>query len=79
MEMIFGCLFTLILIAFLFFFCRNATITIKLEYPQMQEPDLSDLYNDEGDEKEPVKDSIDFDEMLNEVHDLMLDKEETDE
>lgn len=76
MEMIVGCIFTLILIVFLYFFCRNVTITVKLEYPEVKTPEFVDIYDKDGEEK-TKEDTIDFDNMLKEIHELMLDQEDT--
>lgn len=75
MEMIVGCIFLAALIAFLAIYLKNATIVIKLEYPEIQAPELDDLYDDNGDPK-GVKDIADFDELLKEINDLMLDQED---
>lgn len=76
MEMVIGCIFTLILILFLYFFCRNITVTVKLEYPEVKTPEFNDLYDNDGEEK-TKEDTIDFDNMLKEIHELMLDQEDT--
>ena len=75
MEMLVGCIFTLILIAFLFFFCKNVTFTVRIEYPETNIPELENLYDDEGDPK-GVRDMVDYDELLKEINDLMLDQED---
>lgn len=76
MEMIVGCIFTLILIVFLYFFCRTVTLTIKIEYPEVKTPEINDLYDKDGEEK-TKEEAIDFDNMLKEIHELMLDQEDT--
>lgn len=76
MEMLIGCIFTLILIVFLYFFCRNVTLTIKIEYPEVQQPVLAELYDDEGEVKEK-EEGVNFDDMLREINELMLDQEDT--
>ncbi len=78
MEFIIGGIFLLLLMVFLFFFCKNATFTIKIEYPDVQVPELNDIYDSEGEAKDD-SDYTDFDNMLKEISDLMLDQEETNE
>ena len=78
MELIIGCLFTLVLLAFLWFFCRNAVINININYPEVRYEEIKDIYDEEGDSKLDDGEQITFDAVLKEINDLMLDKEESD-
>ncbi len=78
MEFIIGGIFLLLFLTFLFIFCKNATFTIKIEYPDVQVSELNDIYDSEGEAKDD-SDYTDFDNMLKEISDLMLDQEETNE
>lgn len=76
--MIIGCVFTLILIAFLFYFCRNVTVTVRIEYPEVKYEQIEDLYDEDGEIRKVEKHEYDLDSFLKEVNDLMLDREESD-
>ena len=79
MELIIGCLFTAVFIVFLYFFCKNATFTIRIEYPEVAPaPELEDPYDEDGESKIDDGEQLTFDAVLKEINDLMLDKEESD-
>lgn len=78
MELIIGCLFLLLTAAFLFYFCKNAEINININYPEIHYEETKDIYDEEGNSKIDDGEQITFDDILKEINDLMLDKEESD-
>lgn len=75
MEFIIGSIFLIIAVGVLLYCCKNLTVNININYPDVKVPELSDLYDDEGDPK-GVQDIVDYDELLKEINNLMLDQEE---
>lgn len=73
MELIIGVIMVILSIGALFYICKNLTVNININYPEvkfetMEQPDY--------DNENVMKDIVDFDEMLKDIHDLMLDKED---
>lgn len=75
MEIVISVLFFAILIAFLAIYLKNTTIIIKMEYPKVEIPELEEIYDKDGDPK-GVKDTSDYDDILKEINNLMLDQED---
>ncbi len=78
MEMIIGCLFFAVLIVFLAIYLKNTTIVLNINYPEPKVIEVKDTFDDEG---EPLDkdEKANFDDILKEVNNIMLGKEESDE
>ena len=76
MEFIIGCIFLTVLLIILLVFCKNVSLTVEIKYPEVHVEELPDLYKEDGDLKEEDKNQLDFDGILKEINDLMLDKED---
>lgn len=77
MEMIIGCIFLVLTMAFLLYFCKNVTFTVEIKYPEPQFVEVKDPYDEDGESKIDDGEQISFDEILKEVNDLMLGEEES--
>lgn len=75
MEMLIGCIFLTVLLVILFIFCRNLTITIKIEQDLDTYQPIGDTFDANG---EPVdKDTkATIDDVLKVVNGIMLDMED---
>ena len=76
MEFIIGCIFLIVLLIFLCIFCKNINLTVEIKYPEVRVEELPELYKEDGDLKEEPKNQVDFDGILKEINDLMLDRED---
>lgn len=76
MEFIIGCIFLTVLLIILLVFCKNVSLTVEIKYPEVHYEELQDLYKEDGDLKKEDRDQIDFDSVLQEINDLMLDRED---
>ena len=77
MEFIIGGVFLLLAVLFLLYFCKNLTVNININYPEPQIIELKDQYTENGDPVEEDGHQITFDEMLKDINDLMLGKEDS--
>lgn len=75
MEFIIGCIFLVVTLIILLCFCKNVNLTVEIKYPEIDMVKLEDLYNHEGEPTVNDKNQFDFDNMLKEINDLMLDTE----
>lgn len=75
MEMLIGCIFLTILLVILFIFCRNLTITIKIEQNLDTYQPIGDTFDENG---EPVNEQskATIDDVLKVVNSIMLDMED---
>lgn len=75
MEMLIGCIFLTILLVILFIFCRNLTITIKIEQNLDTYQPIGDTFDENG---EPVNEQskATIDDVLKVVNGIMLDMED---
>lgn len=73
MELIIGVIMVILSIGALFYICKNITVNININYPEVQ---FEKMEQPDYDDKAVMQDIVDFDEMLKDIHDLMLDKED---
>lgn len=75
MEMLIGCIFLTVLLVILFIFCRNLTITIKIEQNLDTYQPIGDTFDENG---EPVNEQskATIDDVLKVVNGIMLDMED---
>ena len=76
MEFIIGCIVLTVLLIILFVFCKNVSLTVEIKYPEVHIEELPELYKADGELKEEDKNQVDFDGILKEINDLMLDRED---
>lgn len=72
-------IFCVTILAFLCIFCKNANlnlnINVKQEFSEADRQLLEDLYNNDGDLKQP-DDQPNIDDIIKSVNDLMVGSEE---
>lgn len=72
-------IFCVIILAFLCIFCKNVNlnlnINVKQEFSEADRQLLEDLYNNDGDLKQP-DDQPNIDDIIKSVNDLMVGSEE---
>ena len=76
MELIIGCIFLTALLIILLVFCKNVSLTVEIKYPEVHVEELPELYKEDGELKEEPRNQVDFDGILKEINDLMLDRED---
>lgn len=74
MEMIIGCIFLTVLLLILVIFCKNVTLTVKIEHKLDTYTEIKDTFDAEG---EPLdkETKATIDDVLKTVNSIMLDTE----
>jgi len=74
MEMIIGCIYLTILLLILLIFCKNVTLTVKIEHKLDTYTEIQDNFDQEG---EPIdkETRATIDDVLKTVNSIMLDTE----
>lgn len=74
MSLIIELIAAVIVIGLLLYIGKNLTVNININYPEVK---FAEMEQPDYDNKEVTKDIVDFDELLKDIHDLMLDKEDS--
>lgn len=74
MSLIIELIAAVIVVGLLLYIGKNLTVNININYPEVK---FAEMEQPDYDNKDVTKDIVDFDELLKDIHDLMLDKEDS--